>query len=146
MNKMDSYYSLLLATMIGLLACSADDENYRQNESDQVWHVEVEAEKEGGEDTEAMTRAMLFGGNGGTRYYTLWDQGDKAEVYFGDTKVGTFIPTSYGYSDSAMSGSLTGTFAVGNTMKLYLPKVDMDYSGHIYCGRGGCCRSLFRYG
>lgn len=120
------YYSLFLSSMIGLFACSADDDNYRQNEYSQLWHAKVEAEKEGGD---VVTRAMFFGGNSGTRYYMLWDVGDKADVYHGDTKVGTFTPSSYGYSNSIMNGSLTGTFAVGDAMKAYLPSADVDYTG-----------------
>lgn len=126
MLKNYSCYCLLFAVITGLYACSADEDNSRQNEQNQTWFAKVEAEKEGGE---VQTRSMFFGGIGGTRYYMLWDEGDNAEVYYDGTKVGNFTPNSFGYSNSYLTGTLTGTFSVGNTINLYVPKADLDFTG-----------------
>ena len=121
------YHAFCLQVTFALLACSANDDiDTQSNAGEQTWKVEVYATKAGGDVSE--TRAMFFGGNSGTNYFCLWDSGDKAEVYYGDTKVGTFTPNSYGFSNSFLTGTLTGTYAVGNPIKMYVPQADMDFT------------------
>lgn len=124
-----SYSVFLMSAMFVLSACSNDDESDLLGRGkEQTWQAEVYATKDGGDITE--TRAMFWGGNTGTRYYSLWDSGDNAEVYYGDTKVGTFTPNSFGKSDSKLTGTLTGSnYSVGNTLNLYIPSADMDLTG-----------------
>lgn len=129
-NNSYLFKAYFLFVMFAISACSANDETDLQSKTEErTFQAEVYAVKEGGDVTE--TRAMFFGGNSGTNYFCLWDSGDNAEVYFGNNKVGVFTPNSFGHSDSYLSGTLSGTYSVGNTLDLYVPKGDMDFTGQI---------------
>ena len=122
------YNAFLSFALFGLSACSGNDDiDLPDKGEEQTWQAEVNATKEGGDVEE--TRAIFFGGNTGTRYFSLWDSGDNADVYYNGTKVGTFAPNSYGFSNSKLTGTLTGTYAVGNTLNMYIPKADLDFTG-----------------
>ena len=130
-------YMLYLTGVVMLTACSADENVSRQDGLYQEsWSAEMYAVKEEGKELtpitdegEVTTRAILFGGNDGNRYYSLWDQGDNADVYYNGVKVGSFTPNDYGHRDSKLTGTLTGTYSVGEVLDLYIPKADIDYTG-----------------
>ena len=118
---------LSLTSVVMLISCSADESIDRRDRlSQKEWTAELYATKEEGL---AETRAVLFGGNDGNRYYCLWDEGDNADVYFNGYKVGRFTPNSFGHQDSKLTGTLSGTYSVGDELELYIPKADIDFTG-----------------
>lgn len=127
MRMKNLYYILSLSGVVIMTACSADESIDRQDGlSQKEWTAELYATKEEGL---AETRAILFGGNNGNRYYCLWDEGDNADVYYNGNKVGQFTPNDFGHKDSKLTGTLTGTYHVGDVLELYVPKADIDYTG-----------------
>ena len=126
MNKKFSFRIIFLLTGYALFACSVDDNESLADAKVHTCQMEVNATKDCGE---VETRGFFFGGNNGTRFYVLWDQNDKGDVYYNDSKVGTCAPNSYGYVNSKLKGTIVGAFNVGDILKIYLPKADMEYIG-----------------
>ena len=136
----------LMASMLAAAAmftgCSEVDEFFTPDTS-KTYEASVEASLEsvqGIESNEQLsTRAMFIGGNDGNRFANVWDEGDKVLVYQGTTKVGTWSLDDdnnkqyQGTKDAYLSGTLTGTFAVGDQVTLYVTKDDncvlRDYTG-----------------
>ena len=136
----------LMASMLAAAAmftgCSEVDDFFTPNTS-KTYEASVEASLEsvqGIESNEQLsTRAMFIGGNDGNRFANVWDEGDKVLVYQGTTKVGTWSLDDdnnkqyQGTKDAYLSGTLTGTFAVGDQVTLYVTKDDncvlRDYTG-----------------
>lgn len=136
----------LMASMLAAAAmftgCSEVDDFFTPNTS-KTYEASVEASLEsvqGIESNEQLsTRAMFIGGNDGNRFANVWDEGDKVLVYQGTTKVGSWSLDDdankeyQGTKDAYLSGTLTGTFEVGDQVTLYVTKDDncvlRDYTG-----------------
>ena len=81
----------------------------------------------------AETRAISVGGNNGHTLYTNWDNGDEVTV----VKDGAVVsPTPLTADVSAgntayatLTGTLTGTFSVGDELTLYYHSANIDYTG-----------------
>ena len=131
-----------LAIAAAFTGCSELDETSAPNTS-KTYEATVHAsldDVQGIEGNEEMeTRAMYIGGNNGNRFANVWDEGDKVLVYQGTTKVGSWSLDDdaneeyQGTKDAYLSGTLTGTFEVGDQVTLYVTKDDnciiKDYTG-----------------
>ena len=124
--------SLLVAAMTMTACSSENDENIAGTISDNssqtgTWQVIVNASADG-----AQTRALSVGGDTGNSLFTNWDSNDEVKVYKDDgTYVGTLTPDLSNGNNSAfakLTGTLTGTFAAGDPLKLYYIGKDFSYS------------------
>ena len=81
----------------------------------------------------AETRAISVGGNNGHTLYTNWDNGDQVTVVK-DGAVVSPAPLTADVSEgnsayATLTGTLTGTFSVGDELTLYYHSADIDYTG-----------------
>ena len=123
----------LLAAAMTMTACSSEiDESIAGTTSDDspvtgTFQVSVDASADG-----AQTRALSVGGDTGNSLFTNWDSNDVVEVVKDGTTVGTLTPDLSSGNNSAyatLTGTLTGTFAVGDALKLCYIAKDFAYSG-----------------
>lgn len=131
MTKKTFFHSLamMMAAMM-MAACSNDDvagtmgNNTQQSRS---WQVSINAGPAAG------TRAISVGGNNGQTLYTNWDANDAVEVVKDGASVGTLnADVSEGNSAYAtLTGTLTGTFSVGDEVTLYYHTAALDYTGQV---------------
>lgn len=86
----------------------------------------------------AQTRAISVGGNNCHTLYTNWDNGDKVRVVQGTTKLEqlTADVSAGNTAYATLTGTLTGTFNVGDELTLYYHVADLDYTGQT--GTIGC--------
>lgn len=86
----------------------------------------------------AQTRAISVGGNDCHTLYTNWDNGDKVRVVQGTTKLEqlTADVSAGNTAYATLTGTLTGTFNVGDELTLYYHDADLDYTGQT--GTIGC--------
>ena len=86
----------------------------------------------------AQTRAISVGGNNCHTLYTNWDDGDKVRVVQGTTKLEqlTADVSAGNTAYATLTGTLTGTFNVGDELTLYYHDADLDYTGQT--GTIGC--------
>ena len=86
----------------------------------------------------ARTRAISVGGNDCHTIYTNWDNGDKVRVVQGTTKLEqlTADVSAGNTAYATLTGTLTGTFNVGDELTLYYHDADLDYTGQT--GTIGC--------
>ena len=115
------YYILLSGLVASFWGCSNSDD---VGDETARYNLTVLATKDSGE---IETRALLLGGNTGTRFCTIWDSGDKAEVYKDGVHVGTLYPNTIGQLKTELSGTLTGSFSVGDYLDVYVPETTMDF-------------------
>ncbi len=130
----------LWASLLGMAAlltgCSNEEELASQAPS-MTYKATVIASKgniEGLESLDQDTRAIFVGGNT-NRFATLWDKGDVVKVYKNGAEVGTLSLNDaaneqyQGTKDAYLSGTLTGSFAAGDEVELYLPSKERSYTG-----------------
>jgi len=128
----------LLAIAVMFTGCSQDEEIISTSTS-KTYEASVFASKEDiSEITEdgvnLGTRALFVGGNT-ARFATLWDKNDVVQVYKDGNQVGTLSLNDenneqyQGTKDAYLSGTLTGNFAVGDNLDLYLPSKERSYTG-----------------
>ena len=130
----------LWASLLGMAAlltgCSNEEELASQAPS-MTYKATVIASKgniEGLESLDQDTRAIFVGGNT-NRFATLWDKDDKVKVYKNGAEVGTLSLNDaaneqyQGTKDAYLSGTLTGSFAAGDEVELYLPSKERSYTG-----------------
>lgn len=130
------FFCYILSVVIAFWGCSSDNED--SSSSDCLWKTSLVASKIGGEietveendsyDDE-LTRSLFIGGQTGTRFTKLWDQYDVAQVYKDGTNVGTLTPLEIGALKSKLTGTLEGSYQVGDELTLYMPSPDLDYTG-----------------
>lgn len=125
---------LLLGAGVFLYSCSSSDDFGIDTKSSEarVWNVRLNtAVKDSIPADDATTRAVFVGGHT-NRFGSLWDQGDVVHVYQGGVKVeGELYPDEASYFTKAatLTGTLTGTFTEGETLRLYQPSLAMDFTG-----------------
>lgn len=96
-----------------------------------TWTLSTIATKDSG-DVEAETRGLFIGGASGNRYISMWDVTDVVQVYRAGTAslVGTMKPVNTsGVATSELTGTFTGSVSVGETLDMYMPSADIDYTG-----------------
>ena len=130
MKRNTFFHSLpiIMAAMM-MAACSNEDvaEPMGDNNAEpRTWQVSINAGP-------ATTRAISVGGNNGQTLYTNWDANDAVEVVKGSASVGTLnADVSAGNSAYAtLTGTLTGTFNVGDAVTLYYHTAALDYTGQV---------------
>ena len=79
------------------------------------------------EISDAGTRSIFFGGSNGNRFFQVWDDLDEPMVYQGGNYLGAFKPKERGVSSTTLSGTLSGTFKVGDQLTLYSPLPNCDF-------------------
>ena len=117
-------YMLLSVLVVSFYGCSNSDDF--GNEADQQYNFSVQAIKESGD---VQTRALFLGGNNSNRFYSLWDSGDKANVYKEGTFVGNLTPAHVGETTTELVGILSGSYAVNDMLDVYVPSATMDFTG-----------------
>ena len=141
---------IFLLVVVALWGCSAADD--MPLSTDRVWNasfmaskldIEVSNVEDSTDNTGDFTRSLFVGGQTGTNFIKLWDNSDVAQVYKGGTYVGTLVPDNKGNQFSTLSGTLEGSFAVGDELTLYMPSADLDYTGQD--GTIGTMSSYFDY-
>lgn len=126
---MKKFISFLTAFAVGAVFwnCStADDEVPVNNER---WKISMKATKDSGE---VVTRGLYIGGASGNRYISIWDKKDVVQVYKSGTAslIGTMKPVNTsGVATTDLTGTFTGSVSEGETLDLYLPSADIDYTG-----------------
>ncbi len=134
--KRNYLWASLLAVAALLPSCS-NEEDMVSKEASQTWTVSVIATKdsiEGEWTDEQDTRSVFVGGNT-ARFATLWDKNDEVHVYKDGSEVGILSLNDaaneqyQGTKDAYLSGTLTGSFAVGDEVELYLPSKSRSYTG-----------------
>ena len=119
-----------------LVGCSADNEidNEIRSPIPQQWKAEAYASLDSidnsGDEDEPNRRAWFWGGNT-ARFAKVWDAGDNVQVYNNNVKIGTLTPNSeyYATKEALLEGTMTGAFAVGDVVDLYMPAKRADYTG-----------------
>lgn len=103
---------------------SADDEVSTANNR---WTLSTIATKDSGE---VMTRALFIGGASGKRYVSLWDETDVVQVYREGTasQIGSMKPANFDVPTTELIGTFTGSVSVGETLDMYIPSADIDYT------------------
>lgn len=134
------FYIILSGLVASLWGCSNADDDARENP--QQYTLNVLALRDSGE---VETRALLLGGNSGTRFSTIWDDGDKAEVYKAGVHVGTLYPSTTGDRYTELTGTLTGSFTVGEYLDVYIPEPTMDYDNQDGTIKGLSSKHSFSY-
>lgn len=134
MGKFSKFYILLAA--VALWGCSTADDSPLS--SDRTWEASLMASKldiqiqnleDSTDNAEETTRSLFVGGQSGTNFIKLWDNSDVVQVYKAGTYVGTLVPDNKGNQRSTLSGTLTGDFAEGDELTLYMPSGDLNYTG-----------------
>lgn len=143
----NSLFLLIVATLWG---CSTADDSPLS--SNRTWNaslmaskldIQIENLEDSTDNADDATRSLFVGGQSGTNFIKLWDNSDVVQVYKAGTYVGTLIPDNKGNQRSTLSGTLTGDFAVGDELTLYMPSGDLDYTGQD--GTIGTMSSYFDY-
>jgi len=128
--------NIILLAVVALWGCSTADDPLLS--PDRVWDASLVASKldmkienieDLTDDVEESTRSLFVGGQTGSRFSKMWDDYDVAQVYKDGVHVGTLTPDKMGNEYSTLSGTLTGSFAVGDELTLYMPSADLDYTG-----------------
>ena len=126
-----SLSKILLSTVVAALCgCSAGDndeivvsgECEATGEASKIGGISESIDiNESIELSDETTRSIFFGGSNGNRFFQVWDELDEPMVYQGDNFLGTFKPKEKGVSTTTLSGSLSGSFKVGDQLTLYSP-------------------------
>lgn len=129
------FRALFVGASAFIAGCSNSDDLPKEVQPPnlQLWNASVHATLDSIDisNTDNTTRALFIGGNT-DRFLTTWDDGDVVRVYKGDTEVGTLTPAPESWftlNNTILNGTLTGPFAIGDELKLYLPSRDIDYTG-----------------
>ena len=137
-------YVILLAALV-LAACAKTEVEapvVKENPSEKVWTVSVEATKVDAADATKAAEADGWDGDAAetksldnsveSRIDFYWSMTDYVEVYRIDNngealeKVGTLSPVGVGGSSTTLRGEITGRFQVGNPLALFFPKLPAD--------------------
>ena len=129
------YLSNILLSMVvaALCGCTSSDDDLTTEFGQ--WQVGGIASKMGGisetiDVDGASTRSIFFGGSNGSRFFQVWDDLDEPMVYSKEGSfLGTFVPAEKGVTTTTLSGSLTGSFKVGDELKLYAPVPVCNFMG-----------------
>ena len=118
----------LLMAGAAFAACSSEDNMIGgQPASQQTYTMTIEASKGGGSD--AATRALSIDGSGALN--ATWETSNEVKAYNhtqSSALTGSLKPQSSGVS-ATLTGSLTGSVAVGDIIYLRWPSVNADYTG-----------------
>jgi len=117
--------AVLLALGLGA-SCNRTEISPTRTDLPRTWQVAINA------GPEADTRAVSVGGNNGQTLYTNWDQGDKVRVVKSDGTALEQLTADVSAGNSAyatLTGTLTGTFFVGEAVTLYYHEASLDYTG-----------------
>ncbi len=107
-------------------SCNRTEISPTRTDLPRTWQVAINAGPEVG------TRAVSVGGNNGQTLYTNWDQGDKVRVVKSDGTALEQLTADVSAGNSAyatLTGTLTGTFSVGEAVTLYYHEASLDYTG-----------------
>ena len=132
MKQTKFLHVMLLAAGMILADCSSDDvqdmPNQAQNDMQPTWRVSINAGQ-----ADRSKRAISIGGNSGKRLYTNWDDSDEVEVVSNGAVVGTLTACITGNNTAfaQLDGTLTGTYTVGDAVKLYNHRAALDYSQQL---------------
>lgn len=127
---------ILLSTVVAALCgCSAGD-NEETVVSDE-YDVTGMASKMGGSletiDLNASTnywdtRSIFFGGSNGSKFFQVWDDLDKPQMYLGSLFLAKFTPKEKGVTTTTLSGTVkNATLKVGDKLTLYSPSPDCNF-------------------
>ena len=125
-NKLLGCIAILMLGIV--VSCSDKDKENPGSDKPRSWQVVINA----GPSTD--TRAVSVGGNDGKTLYTNWDQGDKIRVVKSDGTQLEQLSADVSAGNSAyatLTGTLTGTFSVGEALSLYYHEADLDYTGQV---------------
>jgi len=120
-NDYRLYGALLLTAAAALAGCSSDDGETAVER--QTWQVTIPTAQ-----ADVTTRTSLT--VSGTSMSAVWQTTDAVKVYKSTdltNSVGTLTPATSATS-ATLSGTLTGMFAVGNTLNLYWPDNSPSYT------------------
>lgn len=137
-------YVILLAALV-LAACAKTEVEapvVKENPSEKVWTVSVEATKVDAADATKAAEADGWDGDAAetksldnsveSRIDFYWSMTDYVEVYRIDNngealeKVGTLSPVGVGGSSTTLRGEITGRFQEGDPLALFFPKLPAD--------------------
>ena len=121
----------------------------QQPEAEKVWTVTVEAAR----GVDDLTKAVLTGDGWieeddaatkgleleGNYLKSTWDFKEKVFVYRGDALVGELESQRFGENTTLLSGSLSGSFTVGESLNLYLVGPE---NARSYIGQKGTLEDL----
>lgn len=125
-----------LACGAALVGCTSDEDmsSEVQPAVSQQWnavvHATLDSINDGNGVSDVTTRAIFYGGNT-SRFAKVWDKDDQVHVYKDDAEIGILTPLAEYYATKAavLTGTMTGDFAVGDNLKLYMPSRVADYTG-----------------
>lgn len=125
-----------LACGAALVGCTSDEDmsSEVQPAVSQQWnavvHATLDSINDGNGVSDVTTRAIFYGGNT-SRFAKVWDKGDQVHVYKDDAEIGILTPLAEYYATKAavLTGTMSGDFAVGDNLKLYMPSRVADYTG-----------------
>ena len=93
-------------------------------------------------EEDPSTKGLQLTGENNDYLESTWDFKDKVLVYSNDTLVGELFSERHGDKDTSLSGTITGSFTVGQTLSLYLIGHENDRS---YTGQRGTLEDIATY-
>ena len=112
----------LLMAVAALAACSNDEQAAEAQQ--QTWTLVVQTSKSDADDT---TRGVTLSGG---KLISCWKANTAAEVYDGNTKVGTLYSSYSSNGHTTLTGIIEGRYYTTNKqLTLYSPAKDCDFSG-----------------
>lgn len=112
------------------MGCSANDDSSLTQATTSSYWMSCMGSRIGEvveEQDDNVTRSVFYGGSTGTKFIQAWDTSDKPLVFKDGVQVGTLTPIEYGGWTTVLSGTLNGSFAPGDELRLCIPAATFDW-------------------
>lgn len=120
MKKCDNIILKLLLPLLAMATSAGCSSDEGEVTGPQSWQVNIPTTQ-----SYSATRTSLS--VSGTTMSAVWNTTDEVQVFKGETSVGPVYPDAAS-SSATLTGTLTGTFAESNELKLYWPNNSPNYS------------------
>lgn len=124
MKKHLNVLATSFAVIILLSSCSMS--GTKSDTKNRLWNVNINAE------IPVLPVLNIDGtpnSEGRNSYAILWESTDTMEVFAKGESLDTICPATINASLTAINAVVQGAFAVGDTIELFLPQGDIDYTG-----------------
>lgn len=117
---------LLTALVTSTVLTSCSMTGTKSNAEIQSWNVNINAEKM---EMPVLNADGTPNNENRKPYLVLWNPTDSMEVFSKGESLDTVCPNALHSSKAVVNAQVHGNFAVGDTVELFLPPGDIDYTG-----------------